>query len=348
MTIRDSFCPKCGKPSRVSDDGLCTGCRIGKTPWFTCTPRVQHVHCPSCGAMKQVNTWTDSEMDKSDIAPELAKSAVHFHPDLKKPSISVTIHDLTVNRSRADMTVRGTLYNSPVEGTCSAEILWHKEQCDRCNRISGSYYEGVVQVRAEGRLPSRHEVRMAATIAQQVEDSLQSGGERLSFISDINQIHDGIDIIVGSQHIGMLIAKTITGKLGGRCTTHPKLVGEKNGRQLFRVTYSVKLPRYQQYDVVRVKKRYYQVERVESNILRATDLGDGSSRTVREDDVERVIGNSRSTESALVVFADGKTMGIMDPDSCRTEEFRQPAWMYIEAGMKLRILRDENQMVVVG
>jgi len=348
MSIQDTFCPKCGKSSEVSDDGLCNECRIGKTPWFTCDNRVRHVHCPSCDAVKQMSTWTDSDREYREHGPELVKTAVHFHPDVRKPTIRVAIEDMTVNRSRATLDIFATLYGQPVEGTCKVEIIWDKEQCDRCNRISGSYYEGVVQVRAEGRIPSNHEVETAALIAQQVEDSLQSGGERLSFISDINRIHDGIDVIVGSQHIGALISQKITGTLGGRYKAHPKLVGEKNGRQLFRITYSVRLPKYQKEDVVRVKNRYYQVESVESHYLRVTDLADGSPKSLREDDVERIIGNAMKTESGLVVFADGKTMGIMDPDNCKTKEFRQLKWTYVEAGMQLRFLRDGDHLVVIG
>jgi nonsense-mediated mRNA decay protein 3 len=315
--IQGNFCPKCGKPSET--DGLCNQCRIGSTPWFTCDNRVKSTNCPSCGAIKVVNTWTDSTDERSALGPEVAKSAVHFHKDVKKPSIDVSIRDLTLNRSRATLVLGGVLYNKQVKGICTVEILWHKEQCDRCNRISGSYYEGVVQVRAEGRTPSTFEIQTAASVAQQIEDTLQAGGERLSFISDINEIHDGIDIIIGSQHIGLLISQGIIAQLGGRYTTHPKLVGEKNGRQLFRVTYSVRLPRFQKNDVFRIRNRYFEVLRVESHHIQAIDLKDGNTKSVREDDVDKIIGNSRNAEQGLIVFADGKNMGILDPVSrkCR-------------------------------
>jgi nonsense-mediated mRNA decay protein 3 len=343
--IQGSFCPKCGKPSET--DGLCNQCRIGSTPWFTCDKRVKSTNCPSCGAIKVVNTWTDSAAERADLGPEIAKTAVHFLPEVKKPTIEVTIRDLTVNRSRATLVLHGTLYSKPVEGTCTVEILWHKEQCDRCNRISGSYYEGIVQVRAEGRTPSTFEIQISASAAQQIEDTLQAGGERLSFISDMNEIHDGLDIIVGSQHIGLLISQGIVAQLGGRYTTHPKLVGEKNGRQLFRVTYSVRLPRFQKNDVIRIRNRYYEVLRVESHHLQTTDLKDGTTKSVREDDIEKIIGNSRNAESGLIVFADGKNMGILDPASSRTREYPQMKWLEILAGDQIRFLRDGEQMVFV-
>jgi nonsense-mediated mRNA decay protein 3 len=309
---------------------------------------VKSTHCPSCGALKQVNTWTDTTRERDGLAPELAKAAVHFHPDVRKPSMDVKVENNTPNRSTATIHLKGLLYNAPVEGTCSVELLWHKEQCDRCNRISGSYYEGIVQVRADGRLPSTFALQMSAGIAQQVEDSLQAGGERLSFIVDMNETREGLDITVGSQHIGTLISQGIIAQLGGRFTTHPKLVGEKNGRQLYRITYSVRLPRYQKQDVVLSHGRYFEVVRVESNHLKVLDLTEGITRAIREEDVERLVGNLRDAESALVAFADASTMGILDPETCQTKEFRKLKWLDVKAGKNVLVLRDGDHLIVVG
>jgi nonsense-mediated mRNA decay protein 3 len=309
---------------------------------------VKSIQCPSCGALKQVNTWTDAHRERAGLASELAKAAVRFHPDVRKPSMVVKVEDNTLNRSTATIDLKGLLYNTPVEGRCSVELIWHKEQCDRCNRISGSYYEGIVQVRADGRLPSTFELQMSAGIAQQVEDSLQAGGERLSFIVDTNETREGLDITVGSQHIGTLISQGIIAQLGGRFTTHPKLVGEKNGRQLYRITYSVRLPRFQKQDVVLSHGRYFEVVRVESNHLKVLDLTEGIPRAVREADVERLVGNLRDAESALVAFADASTMGILDPETCQTKELRKLKWLDVKAGQHVLVLRDGDHLVVVG
>jgi nonsense-mediated mRNA decay protein 3 len=346
MSIRDFFCPKCGKATE--HEGLCTECRIANTPWFVCDRRVKSTRCPSCGALKQVNTWTDSERERADLAPEIAKTAVHFHPDVRKPSMVVTVEDNTLNRSTATIALKGLLHNTPLEATCSVEIIWHKEQCDRCNRISGSYYEGIVQVRADGRPPSTFELQMSAGIAQQVEDSLQAGGERLSFIADTNETREGLDITVGSQHIGTLISQGIIAQLGGRFTTHPKLVGEKNGRQLYRITYSVRLPRFQKQDVVFSRGRYLEVTRIESSHIKALDLAKGVPISVREEDIERSVGNLRDAVSALVAFADSHIIGILDPETCQTKELRKVPWLDVKAGQHVLVLRDNENLVVVG
>ncbi len=345
MSIQDRFCPKCGKITE--NEGLCGECQVTSTKWFTCDKRATSTHCPSCGAIKISCTWTDSTKERADIAPDLAKSAVHLHPDVKNAVIDVTVVDMTVNRSRGYLEISGELYDKPVHEKCMVELVWHKEQCDRCNRISGSYYEGVVQFRADGRLPSKYEIQMALTIAQQTEDNLQSGGERLSYINDMTEIRDGVDIIIGSQHIGVLICKNIIAKMGGRYSTHPKLVGEKNGRQLFRITYALRIPRFQKQDVVLSRGRYAEVDRVESNHIRVMDLADGSFRAIKDDDVERTIGNARDALEAQVVFSDKDMIGILDPDTGRTVEFKKFAWMCARPGDTLNILRDGQQIMVV-
>ncbi|HEX3000952.1 MAG TPA: NMD3-related protein [Methanoregula sp.] len=188
---------------------------------------------------------------------------------------------------------------------------------------------------------------MAASIAQQIEDTVQAGGERLSFISDINEIHDGIDIIIGSQHIGLMISQAIVAQLGGRYTTHPKLVGEKNGRQLYRVTYSVRLPRFQKHDIIASGKLYYEVDRVEAHYVRVTDLRDGTAKSIRDDDVGRIIGNARNAEQALVAFVDRAILGIIDPVTSKTIEVAKPKWMEIRAGDHVSVLRDNENLIIV-
>jgi len=347
MGIKDGFCPNCGRPSDM--EGLCDHCKVEKTRWFSCDATVKCIHCPGCGALKQGNTWTDTDHERSLLAPEIARSAVHFHPDVKKVQIDTRIDDLSINRSRAVLSIKGILYGKEVEATCETQIAWQRESCDRCNRISGSYYEGVVQVRAQDRLPSPYEIQTAAEIASGVEESLQIGGERLSFVSDTTETRDGLDIIVGSQHIGLLISRKITAELGGRYTTHPKLVGEKNGRQLFRITYSVRLPRFQRRDVIRFRGRYGEVVQVDPHNMRILDFTDAVVKTIREDEIEKIIGNARNAREALVAYCSQNTIGVIDPSSFETLEYAAGASLRdIKPGQHVLVLRDGDHLVVLG
>lgn len=344
--LTGAFCPKCGGPSE--GDGLCGKCRAGDIRWYECVPRVTTINCPSCGSRKVSNTWSDSEMDRDSILRESAISGVTFHPDVKQRSVKIhRIRDLSSNRTLATLGVEGILYGETMRAECSLEISWQKEQCNRCNRITGNYYEGVVQVRAQGREITKPEMERAAQIAHGVEDGLQEGGERLSYISDIQESREGLDIVIGSQHIGLAITQAIVQQMGGRYTTHPKLVGEKDGRQLFRITYSLRLPRFQRGDVIRAMQRYGEVVYSDSRQIRVFDLADGSVRTIREDDVERLIGNVRDADEAMIAYSDGDTLGILDPETGKTTECVAGSRIHAIAGEKIRFLRDRDELVLI-
>jgi nonsense-mediated mRNA decay protein 3 len=306
------------------------------------------VLCPTCGARKEAGSWSDLGMERSELAHQMVTRAVRFHPDFRLIAMDITLDEMSANRSRAHCRVSGTLFGEPVEGSCTLEVDWQKEQCDRCCRISGSYYEGVVQVRATGRRPSSREMEEATRIAYAVEESMMASGERLSFISQLDEHRDGLDITVGSQRLGSEIASAITRDLGGRYTTHPKLVGEKAGRQIFRITYSLRLPRYSRGDIILYSGRYAEVLGVDGKLLRCLDLATGSVRSVPEQQVERRAGHKGDAVDWMVAFRDGDLLGILDPGTGVTREIRAPPGREIPSGATVRILEDGERLVLVG
>jgi nonsense-mediated mRNA decay protein 3 len=346
MDIKESICPSCGRPSPGGK--LCGSCRAERTVWLECEPRVKIVFCPSCEARKDQGVWTDMPASRDEVAMERVYQAIKVSPDLKEQRIDIVLSDQSPNRTYADCTVTGTLYGVGVEGQCRIEIAWNKEQCDRCNRLSGSYYEGIVQVRATDRKPYPFEIAAAARIAEEMEETLQEGGERLSFISKMTDSRDGLDITVGSQKIGQEISNAIVARLGGRWSTHPKLVGEKAGRQIFRITYSVRLPRFVRGDVIAMGKRYGEVQQTEGHNIRYFDLSSGSTKTTKEDGNIRLVGNARDAESHMVVYREADLIGILDPVTGITRECLVGPFRDLAPGDTVNLLRSGEEIIVLG
>ncbi|MDD1647072.1 MAG: 60S ribosomal export protein NMD3 [Methanomicrobiales archaeon] len=346
MAIQESFCPRCGAPAT---DGICGRCRAAGTRWLSADPRVTCINCPTCGSLRHGAAWTDMACSREDLADQLVRSALHFHPDLTDPGVSLSIRDLTPTRSVAEVRITGRLYGQPVEETAQVEIAWKGEQCDRCSRISGGYYEGVVQVRAEGRETSPFEREVADRIAVQLEDTLQAAGERLAFISGVEE-KEGLDIIVGSHRMGQEIARQVTGALGGQWTVHPKLVGERDGRPVYRITYSIRLPRWKKGDVVWTGKEYLEVRESGGRDVKVFDLADGGTRSVPLASDWRFIGNVRDAMEAVVAYIDRGVIGLLDPVTWASVENRVLPWIAPREGAMLRVLRDavRGNLVIVG
>jgi nonsense-mediated mRNA decay protein 3 len=185
-------------------------------------------------------------------------------------------------------------------------------------------------------------------IARDIEESLYSSGERLSFISDMEETRDGLDITVGSQKAGKEIATAIVDRLGGHVSTHPKLVGEKAGKRVYRITYAVRLSPYARGDIVLVRGKYGEVMSVHGREVRYRDLADNASRTTGERQVERVVGNIADSREYLVTFRQGRVIGLLDPVTGQSTECPIPPGMEVQAGSKVRVIHDRDRIILLG
>lgn len=346
MSLTQGFCPKCGVPSENGE--LCGKCRVKDAVWVNIADRAECIVCPTCASIKVANVWSDVAIPKEELGQNLVDSVIVFHKDVLDIQKQVSIIDTSSNRSLATVHVSGSLYGIPLEETTKVKLIWALEQCDRCCRIAGSYYEGVIQVRASGRKPTEFELHRAGEIAYQVEDQLQTAGDRLSFVSDIDETKDGIDIVFSSQNIGHAISHDICGALGGSFTTHPKLVGQKGGVDLYRVTYSLRLPRFARGDIIKHGKEYFQILRQAKDMLFVRDMMTGQPRSFREKESDVLLGNIHETETAVVVYHDAGLLGIFNMKTQASEEIAERSWLDTRDGDTILFVRDGETLVLVG
>jgi nonsense-mediated mRNA decay protein 3 len=131
-------------------------------------------------------------------------------------------------------------------------------------------------------------------------------------------------------------------------STHPKLVGERAGKRLYRITYSVRLPRYGRGDIIEVNGRAGEVLHATGKEIRFREIRTGIERSTKEDRVERYIGTIRDARDHLVTFREGTVIGVLDPDTGISRECTIPGDAVISTGQTVRILNDGEDLLVVG
>lgn len=345
MSLTQGFCPKCGAPTDTG--GLCGKCRAKDMTPIEIAQRVECTLCPTCSSIKTNGMWSDTVVDRNEIAYNIVNASIKIHPDVKNVQKSINIVDISSNRSQANVLVTGNIYGVEIEAEQKVKFVWIREQCDRCSRIAGSYYEGVIQVRATGRKPTEFELHRAEVIAYQLEDSMQTSGDRLSFVSDIDETKDGIDITFSSQAIGSAISHDIIGALGGTVTTHPKLVGEKAGVRIYRVTYSIRLPRFSKGDIIKHENEYFQILRQTKETLFVRDLKTGLTRSFREDDSDPLLGNIRTAESATIIYKDSGIAGLLEKNE-HVAEAADYGWLSLSEGNSVLYVQDKDNYIIIG
>src|SRR5207247_664849 len=101
---------------------------------------------------------------------------------------------------------------------------------------------------------------------------------------ELTAVQGGLDFYVSTNALAKGLARDLAGAFGGTVTASPKLFGQRQGREVYRVTALVRLPAFQKGDVVRHKGAIAEVTSVRPFVV-LRDLATGESRRFKPKDV---------------------------------------------------------------
>ncbi|WP_101295091.1 60S ribosomal export protein NMD3 [Halegenticoccus soli] len=342
MTSRE-FCPRCGNPvperdeplpgsPRDRDEALCDACYFEDFDLVDAPERVEVLVCSSCGAVHRGNRWVDvGARDYTDVAVESVSEALGVHVKAEDVAWAVEPEQVDQNTIRMHCYFSGVVRGTPVEEEVVVPVKISRGTCQRCGRIAGGYYAGVVQVRADERTPTADEERRAVEIAEEFVADREEAGDRDAFITEIDEVADGVDVKVSTNQLGQAIANRITRELGGRVNTHPTLVTEdEDGNEVYRVTYAVRLPEFTPGDIIDPSdgEGPVLVRSVRGN-LKGIRLVSGERYESSFEEGEAPDARSLGTvedaaETTVVTVEDEHAVQVLDPETFESKTIPRP------------------------
>lgn len=245
------FCPKCGKTTDELFESVCKECFTAGINLID--PEQMNVtiskckHCDGYFKGKERTSIEDAVADS--VRKELKRKCGGKINELKIELIAEE------DRTRAVLNVRTELKGVELEETGEIEVSFNTGLCETCNRIASGYYAGIVQLRADDRFPMAEEIAQAEKIAYSVLD-------KSDFISKETTLKEGLDIYVSSIDCGRKISRGIVDRIGGSFSESSKLYGRKDGRNIYRVSFSVRLPEFKEGTVLRIGDKTISVVRM--------------------------------------------------------------------------------------
>ncbi len=344
VTTSSLFCPRCGK--ETEQEGLCQACFLEKYVVFELPQVIEVTICVKCPSYKVGERWVATKIPAYE---ELARKAAYkniklllkINKEVKEPAVTITSDFVNPNILKAHVTVEGAIEHRPVKTEADVEVRIHKETCDVCSRIAGGYYEAIIQIRAQGRFPTKKEVQRALKLADNVMARAEKAGDRLAFVSDVFDLPEGTDIYLGSTTSARQIARAIVDDMGGTIIEAPKLVGEKNGKGLYRITFAVRLPDIVPGDIVRMHRSLVLVEKVGRRIS-GTDLSSGFSTSIEADEAPEKVANASQGTSTVLVSEDAGSVQILDPDTYVPLTLKKPAFLSKKPGEDVRVIKTKD------
>ena len=352
MSTSGLFCVRCGAttPEEMLRQGMCADCFLEKKVFSTSPQVVDFEICSHCGWRKKGEQWVDDAEGVTEGNVRLAvASAVSVSKELDSPRVSVEMRqeDQHGKIFACRITVTGTAEGLPVKEEHDTRARIKGATCLRCSRYHGNYYEGILQLRAEGRDLSKEEMRKAREIGSRIIERIVREGDKFAFVLKDEPMHGGLDIYVGTINTGRAMSKAFADEFGATIKETAKMVGAKDGNTLYRITFLVRIPEYQAGDLVLWKDTPYLVKSVNPKKTMLVNMGNGHTTTVERDDLEhaKVLRRAEAQE-AIVVSEAGRDLQILDPATYKTLTVLAPEG-YVPGSPTVSILKWDEDVYVL-
>lgn len=314
--IKQNFCPACGKNINIEDTigGVCADCFIKNADLIQYPENDEILICKKCGTFYDAE-WKYS-IDEEDAVIRYISSRIKTAGELEENNIDLTPERMDSNRIRVNGILNGKIKGRRVKKTFDCIVHIRYGVCDSCSRISGGYYESILQIRSDKQGLNDDEQDDIKKIVIDYVNRRYDDGDKRSFITKIEDLNEGIDFYLGSKAVSKQVCKMIKLKYGGNIQRSSKLVGVKDGKNLYRVTYSLRLFKIVPGDVISFNDHFMHVIKVAKKI-EGRDLKSGETVLIdgNKNDIDhiRMFGNIKKGINTVLVSIGKEKIEVIDP-----------------------------------
>lgn len=341
------FCVECGKETEIYKDGVCIDCYI-KSHEFTKGPKdIKLPMCPHCGGFKYKNTWTNEIL--TDVLRRIIKNTFKIKNELKKIDINPSCTE-TQKGYDCNVYISGFIGDKEVTEEHKLTVKLEKRSCDVCSKQFGGYHEAIIQIRTGARkLSNKEKEDIINNVINQIEE-LKSKGNRALFISDISKEHGGIDFFISEKQTAYAITKKLKEKYSGDIKKSSKNVGMKDSKQVYRMTYLLRLPDYKPKDYIKFDNNYYKILSIQSNKIKLLDLSNWEEHTIEQKKLENVeiLTDKITIKEMIVVSQTEEEIQLMDTNTYKTIQVKKPKENKIKSNKTSVIFIDDNCFLLNG
>jgi nonsense-mediated mRNA decay protein 3 len=267
------FCIECGKEDEELFEGLCSSCFIAGNKLVTIPPELTVEICAHCSAVHVGDKWMKNELSEEEfIAETIVKESI---PDKEAEDVVLEIDLLNQKGSVLEILInaRGKILGIPVEREFPVKVKINRNDCPECSKYASGYYESVLQLRADKRVLTDEEIKVADGIIQKLLEKLFRTN-RMAYISQRAELKEGVDYYFGSYKASRKISHALKDEMGGTLGESPRLMGRDKsaGKDLYRIWISLRLPSFQEGDFLAYDDNLGQVTDLNGRKIMLLDL----------------------------------------------------------------------------
>jgi len=339
------FCVECGKEGKIFRDGLCVSCYL-KNYSFSKGPQIIDLSiCPHCKSYKYKNIWTSDSFD--NVFKRWIKHLFNISKELKKPEIN-TEYEEEKERIICKVIITGFLDDVKIIEEHNTIVRMKKDVCDICSKRFGGYHEAIVQLRADKRNLTEEELINISLHIEVLVRTMQEKGHRGLFITDIGKEHGGIDFYLSDKGVALTITKKIQENYGGEIKKSSKNIGMKDSKQVYRMTYLLRLPSFRKGDFITHKDSFFHISSISRNKVHVFELSEWTEKLfdVKEIENTNILGRDELIKEMILVSQTKEEIQAMDPKTYKTFEVRKPKNISFDS-KKIRVVKIEEEIFLL-
>ncbi len=204
------ICPRCGKTSNEKEfiDAFCVDCHHVD---IIMPKDIVFETCKRCEKIKFRGSWQGvSEKEFNNYIIRKCRGDF-FNAEYNRKEGSITFF---IKRLNKILRINKWI-----------DVTFNKNLCPDCSKMSGGYYEAIIQLRGN----EQRIAKLASILARELV--------KTTFISKVDEKKEGTDIYIGSNVAALEIVK----QLGYTYGISRKLFGLKEGKRTYRTTYVIRL-----------------------------------------------------------------------------------------------------------
>lgn len=262
----EAFCPQCGKTGEKLFHGLCRSCFIEDFNLISVPDEINLTTCTQCGSIQKKGRWYDSNLTLEEQAVETILEHVKVSQEVSNLEIVPELENIHGSTFEFLIKVTGEVLGEVVSQEFLVKVKVTKDVCNECSKFASGYFEAVIQLRADERIPSQEEIENADDIIKKrIERLLKEN--RMAYISQKAEIKEGVDYYIGSYKAARKLTESLKNELGGLINESPRLIGHDKsaGKDLYRIWILLRLPNFSKGDFVKYNNLTAQINNFDGN-----------------------------------------------------------------------------------
>ncbi len=340
------FCVKCGREGKTYN-ALCPECFL-QANHFTSIPEFLDLNiCAHCSEYLLDKRWKHYAAEE-DAVKDFAADNIMLRHDARMAELEVAVEKMDPKNYRVRLIAHLLHEDLEVAEHMETTVRVRRNVCPKCNKIQGNYFESIVQIRPSDKRFSDEERETVLNRALSYVEGMAKDS-RDAFVAKVTQAHGGYDVYVSTIALGKMLSRDLVSTYGAEYKESSSLQGQKDGHDIYRVTYLVRLPPYRVRDILVIDGRLYLVHSTGPQSAKLRDLKSNELLTVMNQDLRevRVVGTSSDVMDAVVLTETDREYQIMHPVTYRTVEIKHPRG-FERKGDTIKVFSYEGELYFIG